>query len=92
MTLQETANGFPAGDFVSMLKNGDYQGALITALEVDQGGPVEMLIQSGRRTLEKAFGYVIELFERQRNHSAAKIQAMKTGRKCGRVIVGFSHE
>ena len=92
MVFEETADGFPAGDFVSMLKHGDYQGTLVTTLEVDQGGPVELLIQSGCRALEKAFGQVIELFEVQRNHSAAKIQAMKAGRKCGRVIVGFSDE
>ena len=59
----------------------DHEGVFITTLEVDQGGAINLLIQRGRRTLEKTIRYVIKLFEVQRNHNMpAKIQAKMTGR------------
>ena len=93
VALEEAANGFPAGDFISMLKHGDHQGALVTTLKVYQCGAINLLIQGRCRTLEKTIRYVIQLSEVQRNHNMPiKIQAIMTGRKCGRVIVGIPHE
>ena len=72
VALEEAANGFPAGDFISMLKYGNYQGAFITTLEMNQGGAVDLLIKSGRRALKKAFRYVVQLDEVQRIHKRSR--------------------
>ena len=58
MALEQAADGFPAGNLVAVLNDGNHQRTPAPALEVDQRRAVQLPVQGRGRTLEQALGHV----------------------------------